>query len=1106
MPTPQRPPWMAELIDVVGQLCPTPASGAAADPSAAPSWKERRVGRVTRDARMDAGWFWIGLDGRALDDDEIEAAYLAPQDGAAQHKFSVIETVQEGNVLRVRVAGHAPAAGLYLYAPRRPRGQLYISLRDGLSSISRFGLVSQLAEGRSDTAPGVRDSSGSLARLNEGQRAAWSACCAAGVHLVWGPPGTGKTMVIAEALKSLMTSGKSVLLVSGTNIAVDNALARAVAAIKPRPGEMIRAGNSHLAEIAENPDVSLQKLVRDRQVTLEKERDSLSASIAALNADPAFGALEASEAALSEYDHSAYRAACARLESERSLASLRAAYSAVLADAGAAAEAGLAADARVRALITSDASAAPARQHLMDADRLEKALGQLRHDAAMASAAASRFEAERDRLIAERGGHRFAPRALKAEIRENAELLRRAAARRDDAASLLASQGPYLTSQIASHVALAAPLTAASISALDSELAAARRSLTEITATRQALARRAGSLAASITEKQEEPLPSAADSSLVSQADEAGLPGMWAGLGELRSRVSDLGIQLARLESRHEQVLTRMRKEGTAVRREIVANARVVAATLAMLRMRPELRDRDYSQVIIDEVSFAPVPDVIFAASRATSGVTLLGDFLQNGPIAPEELGDPDDDAVRRWYFRDSFAFFGITDADSAMASKGCTVLTKQYRFGPVITELANAVAYRGILDGGVSDPGPDPREAVLVDVDGLGNELAGIRRGPKGGKWWPAGALLAHALAGQAVQQALDAGKPAGNKAGVVVPYRAQLDIIKDVLNESGASPQIEAGTSHQFQGREFDTVIFDLVEDGKGWVARGDLTGNPWAAGGLRMFNVGITRARRRLYLIANMAIISRAKSGPLHAIRQLTDAGKIQVVRAATVLGLPSAPAGDPVSSELWHALRGHATLIDLYDEENLPDELALRIDAADKVIWLWSPWVGQRSEQLMPHLFAARDRGVRVHPVVLPRDEVTRHLKPRHEELAAEIPATVYLRKEHQKIVLIDDNLAFLGSMNVLAHRPGSRLEVMALFQSRTLVTELMAHERTAELATPPTCPRCGSLVRLARVFRADGRLHWHCASDLNGTPCDWRTPFADHPGARNQPKR
>lgn len=1112
MTAPQQPRWMVELIGIVGQLCPPSASGEGADPSAPSSWKERKVGRVTRDARMDAGWFWIGLNGRALDDDEIEAAYLAPQDGAAESKFSVIESVQEGNVLRVRVAEHAPTTGLYLYAPRRPKGQLYISLRDGLSSISRFDLVSQFAEGRADAVPVTGDSSGGPARLdelNEEQRTAWNACCAPGVHLIWGPPGTGKTRVIAEALQSLMASGKSALLVSGTNIAVDNALARAVAAIKPRPGEMIRAGNPHLAEIAENPDVCLQKLVQDRQITLEKERDSLSASITALKADPAFGALEASEAALSEYDPSAYRAAYARLESERSLISLLAAHSAVLADAGAAAASGLAADARLQALIASDTLAAPARQHLMEAERMEKALGRLRHDAAMTSAAASRFEAERDRLIAERGGRRFAPRAVKAEIRENAELLRRAVARRDDAASLLASQAPYLTSEIASHVALAAPHTAASIAALDSKLAAARHSLAEIAATRQALARRVASLAASITELQERPLPSPLDRSLVAQADAAGLPVMWEGLGGLRSRASDLGIQIARLESRHEQVLTRMREEGIAVRREIVENARVVAATLAMLRMRPELRDRDYSCVIVDEVSFAPVPDVIFAVSRATSGVTLLGDFLQNGPIAPEELGDSDDDTVRRWYFRDSFEFFGITDADSAMASKGCTVLTKQYRFGPVITELANTVAYRGILEPGDPDrdpaSSPDPAEVVLVDVDGLGDELAGIRPGPKIGKWWPVGALLAQALAGQAVRQALDAGKPASNKAGVVVPYRAQLDIVKDVLNESGANPQIEAGTSHRFQGREFDTVIFDLVEDGKGWVARGDLTGGRWAAGGLRMFNVGITRARQRLYLIANMAIISKAKGGPLHAIAQLIDTGKVHVVRAATVLGLPSAPADDPAASELWHALRGHATLIDLYDEENLPDELARRIDAADKAIWLWSPWVGQRSEQLMPHLLAARDRGVRVHPVVLPRDEVTRHLKPRHEELAAEIPATVYLRNEHQKIVLIDDNLAFLGSMNVLAHRPGSRLEVMALFQSRTLVTELMAHERTAELASPPTCPRCGSPVRLARVFRADGRPYWHCESNLNGTRCDWRTPFADHPGARNQPK-
>ncbi len=290
---------------------------------------------------------------------------------------------------------------------------------------------------------------------------------------------------------------------------------------------------------------------------------------------------------------------------------------------------------------------------------------------------------------------------------------------------------------------------------------------------------------------------------------------------------------------------------------------------------------------------------------------------------------------------------------------------------------------------------GAGEAEIVLVDVDGLGDELAAIRRRPTGGVagWWPIGALLARALAEHRVREAEEAGESASMKAGILPPYRDQQQLVQDILNESGASPQIEVGTSHRFQGREFDTVIFDLVEDGKGWVAQGDLAGTKWQAAGLRLFNVGITRAQRRLYLIANAATIHRAQSGPLLAVRQLLDAGRIQVVSAAEVLGTPETPEDDPVVSEIWHALRDQATLIDLFDEDHLPDELCRRIDAAQERIWLWSPWVGRRSEQLLPHLSAAEARGVRVHPIVLPRDQVNLHLEARHEELATQIAGTV-----------------------------------------------------------------------------------------------------------------
>ena len=58
--------------------------------------------------------------------------------------------------------------------------------------------------------------------------------------------------------------------------------------------------------------------------------------------------------------------------------------------------------------------------------------------------------------------------------------------------------------------------------------------------------------------------------------------------------------------------------------------------------------------------------------------------------------------------------------------------------------------------------------------------------------------------------------------------------------------------------------------MEDGKGWIAGGQMHVGGSIPGGLRVFNVGVTRARHRLYLIANEAVIQRAERGALLALR--------------------------------------------------------------------------------------------------------------------------------------------------------------------------------------------------------------------------------------------
>ncbi len=134
------------------------------------------------------------------------------------------------------------------------------------------------------------------------------------------------------------------------------------------------------------------------------------------------------------------------------------------------------------------------------------------------------------------------------------------------------------------------------------------------------------------------------------------------------------------------------------------------------------------------------------------------------GPNPRDAFGQgiPVEQAIQRSYYQDCFAIFGIRDALSAQANNGCVTLGRQYRFGPVITELANAVVYRGVLR--MSDPGcgdVNRNEIVLIDVDGLGDELASVRRGPTGGRWWPVGALISHAIADREVRRAEEAGEP---------------------------------------------------------------------------------------------------------------------------------------------------------------------------------------------------------------------------------------------------------------------------------------------------------------------------------------------------------
>jgi len=229
------------------------------------------VGRARRES--ERGWYAVdvrGSDRMRADPDQVESLRLAGKDGPASGtSYPVMEAVQDGSLLRVRVAEFVDLDQAYLWQHKQPATYLLVKLREGISGLADAGLAHDLAAGRLAAAPrSVRR----VAGFTPAQQEAYESCLGRGVRMVWGPPGTGKTWVLAEAIGMLAATGKRVLLVSATNIAVDNALLGVAGSRRHEPGDLLRVGPPHHPDVLKYPHMCLPHLVREQLSDVEAQR------------------------------------------------------------------------------------------------------------------------------------------------------------------------------------------------------------------------------------------------------------------------------------------------------------------------------------------------------------------------------------------------------------------------------------------------------------------------------------------------------------------------------------------------------------------------------------------------------------------------------------------------------------------------------------------------------------------------------------------------------------------------------------------------------------------------------------------------------------------
>jgi len=305
------PHWRDEVVSAVEAWLNSEGGGG----------RRARWSRIGRARPEKPGWLTVDGRGATVNPDELDGLQVAGPDGPQRGRaYGVIEAVQEGELLRVRVAAHVSSDDLHLWATRQPRGFLIESLRDGLRSLTDPGMADALANGRLTELPDIpheRD----LPGLNPEQRQVYAACRVPGLHLVWGPPGTGKTKVLQRAITDLLKADKRILLVSGTNIAVDNALEGVASDRQHRAGELVRVGTPHLPAVADDPTVSLPKLVAGRHQAIEAERAGVERLLLALQAKAA--RLEELEHRLAGFDFAAYQAARRVLEAQTRIGDLQ---------------------------------------------------------------------------------------------------------------------------------------------------------------------------------------------------------------------------------------------------------------------------------------------------------------------------------------------------------------------------------------------------------------------------------------------------------------------------------------------------------------------------------------------------------------------------------------------------------------------------------------------------------------------------------------------------------------------------------------------------------------------------------------------------------------
>jgi hypothetical protein len=474
-----------------------------------------------------------------------------------------------------------------------------------------------------------------------------------------------------------------------------------------------------------------------------------------------------------------------------------------------------------------------------------------------------------------------------------------------------------------------------------------------------------------------------------------------------RDSLSEQSVELSNRQLEITEAIAVLEKFIRDLRMSLLDRARIIAttATQAMLSANDL---HMFDAVLIDEASMLPLPLCFFLGGLARERVVVAGDFRQLPSIVMSDVH-----MVRQWFSRDVFECAGIVDlVDARREHPALVTLTTQFRSNETLCALINARFYGGILETAAADNAQrlifkeplaylNHYPVVLIDTASL-HPWGEIRNKSKSN--------LLHALIVRKIALLLSAHGAAltPDSLGVISPYRQQANLIRDLLAECSLSDAISVGTVHKFQGSERDAIVLDLTESRPHQVGS-FFTALSLRETGARLLNVALSRARKYLFVVANLEHL-RSQLRSRHVMSGVID----DLVRSGYHLSVEEL-IGEPIFvQEPQEAAGGLA--FQAFDEELFMPGLVTDLLEAEREVVLSSPTMTKRVARVIGSILEQRiQAGLRVTLRVsrsldrgAEQDEVLRDLRA----------IGVVVVRSHGRIppaAVIDSEVVWLGSI-------------------------------------------------------------------------------------------